>query len=53
MKRLAALAALAPAAAVAHPDQVPHVHADDPTLLMGLGAIAILMVIAIIVKRRT
>ncbi|QEW22455.1 hypothetical protein LA6_004679 [Marinibacterium anthonyi] len=53
MKRVAALAALAPAAATAHQTGTPHVHASDPTLLMGLGAIAILMVIAIIVKRRT
>ncbi len=51
MKRLAALIALAPVAVSAHAENVPHVHSDDPTLLMGLGAIAILTVIAIFVKR--
>ncbi|WP_428927562.1 hypothetical protein [Marinibacterium sp. SX1] len=56
MKRLAALAMATltlPAAASAHSADLPHVHPDDPTLLMGLAAIAILAVIAIIVKRNT
>ena len=53
MKRLAALAALAPAAASAHAADLPHVHADDPVLLLGLGAIAVLLVIAVYVKRRS
>ncbi|MEM8731764.1 MAG: hypothetical protein AAGF79_17785 [Pseudomonadota bacterium] len=53
MKRLAALLAAAPAMVTAHPADVPHAHADDPLLLMGLGAIAILMAIAIYVKRRS
>lgn len=53
MKRLAALALLAPAAVSAHAADVPHVHPEDPTLLMGVGAIAILGVIAVIVKRNS
>ena len=51
MIRLATLLALAPLAATAHPVDVPHLHGDDPTLLMGLGMIALLVTVAILVKR--
>lgn len=50
MIRLAALLLLIPLSATAHPADLPHVHMDDPTLLMGMGAIAILAMIAIVVK---
>ncbi|WP_158218047.1 hypothetical protein [Marinibacterium profundimaris] len=53
MKSLFALLALAPVVAAAHQAPTPHAHTDDPLLLMGLGAIAILLVIAVYVKRRS
>ena len=53
MKRLAILLALVPGIGLAHPVKVPHVHTDDPTLLMGIGAIAIALTLAIVFKRRS
>ena len=52
MIRLAVLLTLAPLAVADHPSDLPHMHTQDPSLLMGLGMLAVFFCVGLIMKGR-